>query len=211
MSAAAAAVRFFSSKVSQSGLHAGIRTGGTEKAQFFKIKSVVLQPTNYPTVFTMAPYEPELLMEQFQKTKNQIFSCGAIYVKPEEFNFKLPKEGKAEVAFVGRSNVGKSSLIDRLLSNSSQGQGIVRCSKQAGCTKSINFFTFLRGTEGCANNTQVIESVLEKTTPHDTSSHLAYLVDMPGYGFAKATKEEQARWRKVLQSYLLVREQSILR
>jgi hypothetical protein len=58
----AAAVRFFLSKVSQSGLHAGIRTGGTEKAQFFKIKSVVLQPTNYPAVFTMAPHEPVVIL-----------------------------------------------------------------------------------------------------------------------------------------------------
>ncbi len=166
---------------------------------------------NYPTVFTYDQIDPVINLNDHQSTKQKIFSCGSCYVSPKELKFSLPKEGKAEIAFIGRSNVGKSSLIDHLLSKSPLGQGLVRISKQPGCTKTINFFTFLRGTSHVAHNKDAMNILRDNCSTHDTSSHIAYLVDMPGYGFARADKHEKNRWQEVLESYLIIRNQSVLR
>ena len=77
---------------------------------------------------------------------------------------------KPEIAIVGRSNVGKSTLINALAK-----ANIARTSKLPGRTRLINYFDF------------------EKFC----------LVDLPGYGFAKANKTEQAGWQSLIESYLL--------
>ena len=92
-----------------------------------------------------------------------------------------------EFAFVGRSNVGKSSLIETLLGN----PGIVRTSKLPGCTRSVNYFALLKGK--------------------NSNSHSTYMVDLPGYGFAKVKRDEKARWEAFIQGYLRNRPQSVLR
>jgi GTP-binding protein len=84
---------------------------------------------------------------------------------------KLPQEMRPEVALFGRSNVGKSSLINTLLGR----RGVARISKSPGKTRSANFF--------CINDR-------------------FFLVDMPGYGFARASKGEIARWRRIVEQYL---------
>ncbi|MBR0081251.1 MAG: YihA family ribosome biogenesis GTP-binding protein [Clostridia bacterium] len=78
----------------------------------------------------------------------------------------------AEIAIVGKSNVGKSSLINRLCGNSK----LARTSSQPGKTRLINFFSINRGQ--------------------------FYLVDLPGYGYAKASKAEQQKWSELIESYL---------
>jgi GTP-binding protein len=84
----------------------------------------------------------------------------------------LPPDDRPEIAFAGRSNVGKSSLINALV-----GQlRLARASNTPGRTQELNFFT-------------------------EPDSEL-YLVDMPGYGFAEAPKEKVAAWNKVLRAYL---------
>ncbi len=84
----------------------------------------------------------------------------------------LPPDDRPEIAFAGRSNVGKSSLINALV-----GQlRLARASNTPGRTQELNFFT----------------------EPNDE----LYLVDMPGYGFAEAPKEKVAAWNKVLRAYL---------
>jgi GTP-binding protein len=84
----------------------------------------------------------------------------------------LPPDDRPEIAFAGRSNVGKSSLINALV-----GQlRLARASNTPGRTQELNFFT----------------------EPNDE----LYLVDMPGYGFAEAPKEKVAAWNKVLRTYL---------
>lgn len=83
-----------------------------------------------------------------------------------------PKPPKPEIAFVGRSNVGKSSLINCLVNINN----FARVSKQPGKTRTINFF-----------------SINDKF----------YLVDLPGYGFAKTSKKEQQNWQVALENYLL--------
>jgi GTP-binding protein len=84
----------------------------------------------------------------------------------------LPPDDRPEIAFAGRSNVGKSSLLNALV-----GQlRLARASNTPGRTQDLNFFT----------------------EPNDE----LYLVDMPGYGFAEAPKEKVAAWNKVLRAYL---------
>lgn len=84
----------------------------------------------------------------------------------------LPDDGRVEVAFAGRSNVGKSSLINALARHS----GLARTSNTPGRTQELNFFT-------------PAEAPL-------------YLVDMPGYGFAKAPKDKVAAWTALVRTYL---------
>ncbi|MFD0917014.1 ribosome biogenesis GTP-binding protein YihA/YsxC [Pseudahrensia aquimaris] len=90
----------------------------------------------------------------------------------------LPPEGPSEIAFAGRSNVGKSSLINALTGT----KGLARTSNTPGRTQELNFF--------------VQEGEFEDGIPP-----LA-LVDMPGYGFAKAPKEAVDKWQQLIFSYL---------
>lgn len=92
----------------------------------------------------------------------------------------LPPADRPEVTFAGRSNVGKSSLINALVGQS----GLARASNTPGRTKELNFFEPPAGT--------------------------FYIVDMPGYGFAEAPKQQIAAWTKVLRGYLAGR-QSLIR
>lgn len=85
----------------------------------------------------------------------------------------LPKDGCPEVAFAGRSNVGKSSLINALTGRTS----LARVSVTPGRTRELNFFSL--GKDGAL-----------------------YLVDMPGYGYAKASKSEVKDWARLIHDYL---------
>ncbi len=83
---------------------------------------------------------------------------------------QLPLSELPEVAFSGRSNVGKSSLINRLLNR----KGLARTSATPGKTATINFYRLDR----------------------------ARLVDLPGYGYAKVSREEKRRWGGLIEGYL---------
>lgn len=91
-------------------------------------------------------------------------------VKTQDF----PPPNKPEVAVVGRSNVGKSSLINAIFKRS-----IAKVSATPGKTRFINFFSF--GDD-------------------------IYFVDLPGYGFASVSKSERINWQKMIENYLLNRE-----
>lgn len=84
---------------------------------------------------------------------------------------KLPVTGRPEVAFAGKSNVGKSSLINGLMNRKS----LARTSSEPGKTQTINFYNI---------NEQL------------------YLVDLPGYGYAKVSKAESAKWGPMIERYL---------
>lgn len=84
---------------------------------------------------------------------------------------KLPANKLPEVAFAGKSNVGKSSLINALMNRKSY----ARTSAQPGKTQTINFYNI---------NEEI------------------YFVDLPGYGYAKASKVEVERWGKMIEKYL---------
>ncbi len=84
---------------------------------------------------------------------------------------KLPDNSLPEVAFAGKSNVGKSSMINALMNRKS----LARTSSQPGKTQTINFY--------CINDQ-------------------LYFVDLPGYGYAKVSVEEKAKWGKMIERYL---------
>lgn len=92
----------------------------------------------------------------------------------------LPPEGPAEVAFAGRSNVGKSSLINALVRQ----KGLARTSNTPGRTQELNYF------------------VPDGYTGEGTDLPPMALVDMPGYGYAQAPKEQVDRWTKLVFDYL---------
>lgn len=92
----------------------------------------------------------------------------------------LPPEGPPEVAFAGRSNVGKSSLINRVLEQ----KGLARTSNTPGRTQELNYFV-PAGHAGTA----------------DDMPDMA-VVDMPGYGFAKAPKDKVDQWTELVFDYL---------
>ena len=83
----------------------------------------------------------------------------------------LPDTGMPEVAFAGKSNVGKSSLINGLMNR----KALARTSAQPGKTQTINFYKI---------NDEM------------------FLVDLPGYGYAKASEEVKAKWGKMIENYL---------
>ena len=84
---------------------------------------------------------------------------------------KLPTENGPEVAFAGRSNVGKSSLLNALTNR----KGLARSSNTPGRTREINYF--------------------------DLGGRMR-LVDLPGYGFAKVSKSDIARWTQLTNDFL---------
>lgn len=84
---------------------------------------------------------------------------------------KLPRTELPEIAFAGKSNVGKSSLINGLLNRRS----LARTSSTPGKTQTINFYNV---------------------------NECMYLVDLPGYGYAKVSVQEKAKWGKLIERYL---------
>ena len=88
---------------------------------------------------------------------------------------KCPKPDKPEYAFIGRSNVGKSSLINMLVGNKT----LAKTGAKPGKTQLINHFEI---------------------------NHSWYLVDLPGYGYARISKTSREKWSKMIEEYLLYRE-----
>lgn len=87
----------------------------------------------------------------------------------------FPEFDLAQIAVAGHSNVGKSSLLNALFGR----KGLVKTSKNPGCTRLLNLF--------------------------EVDAHLL-IVDLPGYGYARAPKSEQKRWRQLIESYLVKSE-----
>ena len=140
---------------------------------------------NVPSVYTSTPLEPYVELTQWVGKSRALFGLPKKFCTPSDFNYKFPAQSVPEFAFVGRSNVGKSSLISKLLGD----EKLVRTSKLPGCTRSVNFFAFVKGGK----------------------SHVVYMVDLPGYGFAKAAKTEKAKWKDFMEGYLRDRNQTVLR
>ena len=85
-------------------------------------------------------------------------------------------DGKPEIAFAGKSNVGKSTLINAILGR----KALARTSSQPGKTRTINFYGV---------------------------NDMMYVVDLPGYGYAKVPKSEVAKWGQMMEEYLTRREE----
>jgi GTP-binding protein len=102
-----------------------------------------------------------------------LFKGGCSFVKGVVKIDGLPDDGRPEIAFAGRSNVGKSSLINALTGRTS----LARVSVTPGRTRELNFFLLGKHKE-------------------------LYLVDMPGYGYARAPKAQVKAWTRLIGDYL---------
>ncbi len=117
-------------------------------------------------------------MPEMEFTPEQIADGEALFSRPWQFLKSvpslelLPEPDRPEIAFAGRSNVGKSSLINALAGQ----RGLARTSNTPGRTQELNFF-------------QMSDAAL-------------FLVDMPGYGFAKAPKDKVDAWTRLVKDYL---------
>lgn len=104
---------------------------------------------------------------------------------------KCPQHNLPEYAFIGRSNVGKSSLINMLTNHA----GLAKTSQKPGKTLTINHF--------------LIESKSTLTPRGETDKGLWHLVDLPGYGYARAGQDQRDKLAQMIQRYCLYREQLI--
>lgn len=98
------------------------------------------------------------------------------FIKSAALESQFPETEMSEIAFVGRSNVGKSSLINALLNRKS----LCKVGSTPGMTRLINFF--------------LIDEQM-------------YMVDLPGYGFARVSRGEKGSWEKTIENYLTKRQQ----
>lgn len=99
---------------------------------------------------------------------------------------QLPEDGTPEVAFVGRSNVGKSSLLNALLGR----KALAHTSGTPGKTQALNFYR-----------------INGRHEPHDGPIGQGgfFLVDLPGYGYAKVSQKQRARWQEMIGQYVVGR------
>ncbi|MDO4281045.1 MAG: ribosome biogenesis GTP-binding protein YihA/YsxC [Peptococcaceae bacterium] len=104
--------------------------------------------------------------------KNSKFLIGAVSDK------QYPTTGYPEIALCGRSNVGKSSLINRVIKR----KNLARTSSQPGKTRQLNYYEI------------------------DTDVQPFYFVDVPGYGFAKASQKEREKWGQFIENYFQHRD-----
>jgi GTP-binding protein len=114
----------------------------------------------------------------------------AVYIISSPDFEKCPTPDKPEYAFIGRSNVGKSSLINMLCNNDK----LAKTSGSPGKTQLINHFEITSVSD------------LEEDRSKKEITYKWFLVDLPGYGFAKVSISSRRRWEQMIENYLRKRE-----
>lgn len=111
----------------------------------------------------------------------------AEYIKSSAEYTQCPKADRPEYAFIGRSNVGKSSLINMLCNK----KALAKTSAAPGKTQLINHFEIISGHRDKSGRMQRVPW---------------YLVDLPGYGYAKVSQKQRKGWSMMIEKYILKRE-----
>ncbi|MBO9593073.1 MAG: YihA family ribosome biogenesis GTP-binding protein [Niabella sp.] len=111
----------------------------------------------------------------------------ADYIKSSAEYTQCPKADRPEYAFIGRSNVGKSSLINMLCNK----KALAKTSAAPGKTQLINHFDIISGYRDKSGKMQRLPW---------------YLVDLPGYGYAKVSQKQRKSWSMMIEKYILKRE-----
>ena len=111
-----------------------------------------------------------------------IISAADYLISSPDFE-KCPAADRPEYAFIGRSNVGKSSLINMLTNK----QKLAKTSNSPGKTQMINHFE--------------IKSLPDNHKPYQKPDEW-YIVDLPGYGFAKVSISSRRKWEQMIENYL---------
>ena len=130
-----------------------------------------------PVYTCKAPQGPRIIASKYV----------ASAVRPDQY----PEGDTVEVAFLGRSNVGKTSLINSLCNH----RGLALVSGQPGKTKTINFFTI---------------TSKEDISETEERRYEWFLVDLPGYGYAKTDKSNRNIWSSFIADYILQSERLML-
>lgn len=130
-----------------------------------------------PVYTCKAPQGPRIIASKYV----------ASAVRPDQY----PEGDTVEVVFLGRSNVGKSSLINSLCNH----RGLALVSGQPGKTKTINFFTI---------------TSKEDISETEERRYEWFLVDLPGYGYAKTDKSNRNIWSSFIADYILQSERLML-
>ena len=115
----------------------------------------------------------------------------AVYVISSPEFEKCPLPDRPEYAFIGRSNVGKSSLINMLCNNDK----LAKTSASPGKTQLINHFDITSTVSDDNGKAEVLQW---------------YLVDLPGYGFAQVSQRSRRRWEQMIENYLRKRENLLM-
>ena len=105
----------------------------------------------------------------------------AVYLASAVRTDQYPEERRPEVAFIGRSNVGKSSLINSL----TRTRQLARVSSKPGKTQTINFYELLLRIDG------------------GETRYPVHLVDLPGYGYAKTSRDKRKVWAQFIEEYFI--------
>ena len=165
------------------------------------VPPALLAPTGSPYVFVSTPAltidhenqpsreealdQAQLLFRNYNTLPRLFETHQFEYVSPSALRFELPTNGVPEVAFLGRSNVGKSSLVNALMR-----RNLCQTSKSPGRTQLPYYYGLFS----------------KQMTGPDPGNSLGYLVDLPGYGFGMAPKQVVEDWQAKTQDWLLDRQ-----
>jgi len=143
-----------------------------------------------------------------QNTPHSFQTSRFEYVSPKLFEHQLPTNPNVpEVAFLGRSNVGKSSLINAV----TRSKQLAKISKSPGRTQQVNYFALVPShlkDDGSVyrNASSPVDDDdlqhLQHGTDAGKNSPVGYLIDLPGYGFAKAPKDQVDAWQAATQTFI---------
>ena len=146
-------------------------------------------------------------------------TCQFCYISPKAFQFDLPNDlSIPEIAFLGRSNVGKSTILNAIMK-----ERLARVSKKPGRTQTINYYGLIPTSTKQSQRQKIKPKIhhrqMKKDRKFNNPSYktdvdkaLAYLIDLPGYGYAKAPSQKVSQWQDKTQEFLLHRrDQGVLK